>query len=190
MNRRRGGRAAIALAITALALVPATAAISATSNPENDKRLGPANGAGYFLGFPSPTYSWHGCTKVDSQHWHVSLATGQPTTQKGTSRYVTFTVKRAGGLPRFAWKVKPGWRICGVQAAVQMRNASVDSDLLGEASYTSGPTAGSTSPTGRESIKVTIPRKGIRKAGFEKYEGKTFSIVAFQSVSVFVKKKG
>jgi hypothetical protein len=189
MHRRCGGRAATAFVVTAAALALAASAPAAKPNPENDKRLGPDKNAGYFLGYPSPTYSWHGCTKVDSQHWHINLATRQPTTQKGTSRYVTFTVLRGGGFPRFAWKVKPGWRICGVQAAVQLSNATVDSDLLAETGYTSGPTAGSTSPTGKETVKVTIPRNGIRKRGFEKYEGKTFSIVAFQSVSVFVKKK-
>lgn len=41
--------------------------------------------------------------------------------------------------------------------------------------------------TGRETIQVTIPTKGI---GHEGYEGKTFSIRFIQHVTVLVKKKG
>ncbi len=183
-------RVAIGLiAVLAMSVVVVAAAGGAVKrNPENDKRLGPGDTLGYFLGFPSPTYSWHGCTKSDTYDWPVSLVTGAPQKGGGTSRYVRFVVNRTG-YPRFSWKAKPGFRICGVQAAVQMSNPSVDSDLLGEASYPSGPTSGSTALDGREKAKVTIPTKGIRARGFEQFEGKTFSIVAFQSVSVFIKKK-
>jgi hypothetical protein len=104
---------------------------------------------------------------------------------------VRFTVKVGGGFPRFAWKAKPGWRICGVQAAAQLRSRSVRADLLAEIGYPSGPTQGSTSAAsgGTETLSVTIPKRGIRARGFEQFEGQTFSIVAFQSVSVFVKPK-
>ena len=65
----------------------------------------------------------------------------------------------------------------------------MSADLLAEAAYTSGPKAGATAAgDGREKLKVTIPTKGIRANGFEEFEGKTFGIVAFQSVTVFVKK--
>ena len=179
----------VLLALSAVA-APALAA-GVKKNPENDRSRGPATDAGYFLGFPSPTYQWHGCTKADTHHWPIPLAGQTGARPKSTSRYVRFTVRVAGGFPRFAWKVKPGWRICGVQAAMQLRSSAVRSDLLAEAGYTSGPTEGSTSKAanGAETIKVTIPKNGIRKQGFEQYEGKTFSIVAFQSVSVFVKPK-
>lgn len=180
----------ITLLVLAMTAAPALAA-GIKKNPENDKRRGPAMDAGYFLGFPSPTYQWHGCTKVDTHHWPIPLAGQTGSRGKNTSRYVRFTVLLGGGFPRFAWKVKPGWRICGVQAAVQLRNRSARADLLAEAGYTSGPTEGSTSKAagGGETVKVTIPKNGIRKRGFEQFEGKTFSIVAFQSVSVFVRPK-
>lgn len=185
-------RRLLVITLLALATVAAPAlAAGVRKNPENDKTRGPARDAGYFLGYPSPTYQWHGCTKSDTHDWPIPLA-GQPNWRaRGTSRYVRFTVTAGGGFPRFAWKVKPGWRICGVQAAVQLRSPAVRSDLLAQAGYTSGPTEGSTSKAanGAEKIRVTIPKKGIRKQGFEQYEGKTFSIVAFQSVSVFVKPK-
>lgn len=174
-----------ALAVLALA-VAATAA--AATNPETDKSLGPSATPGHFLGYPTPTYSWHGCTKEDTQWWPISLVTGNPTTTPSSHRRVTFTVRRTG-YPRIAWKAKAGYRICGVEAAVQLTSPQVrGSDLLAEASYTSGPTSGSTAADGRETIKVRIPTKGIDQSGFEQFEGKTFSIVGFQAVSVFVKK--
>ena len=173
-----------AAALLALSAAPASAA----KNPETDKSLGPSAGPGHFLGYPTPTYSWHGCTKEDTQWWPVSLVSGSPTTTKSTSRYVRFTVNRTG-YPRFTWKAKPGYRICGVQAAVQLTSPQVrGSDLLAEASYTSGAKSGATATDGREKVKVRIPTKGIDQSGFEEFEGKTFSIFAFQSVSVFVKK--
>lgn len=180
------------LTLIALSTAVAPAATAAVKkNPENDKRRGPAMDAGYFLGYPSPTYQWHGCAKADTHHWPIPLAGRAVGPARNTSRYVRFTVRVAGGFPRFSWKVKPGWRICGVQAAMQLRNRTARADLLAEAGYTSGATEGSTSSAanGAESIRVTIPRNGIRKQGFEQFEGKTFSIVAFQSVSVFVKPK-
>jgi len=183
----------LTIVLVALSAVAAPAlGAGVKKNPENDKSRGPATDAGYFLGYPSPTYQWHGCTKSDTRDWPIPLAGQTGWKAKGTSRYVRFTVIAGGGFPRFAWKAKPGWRICGVQAAMQLRSSAVRSDLLAEAGYTSGPTEGSTSKAanGAETVKVTIPKNGIRKQGFEQYEGKTFSIVAFQSVTVFVKRKG
>jgi hypothetical protein len=188
MNRWGIRRVATVLVALLALSVTAAAATAAKRNPETDKSLGPADGPGYFLGSPQATYSWHGCTKSDTQYWPVSLVDGTPTTNKGSSRYVRFAVSRTS-LPRFSWRTKPGYRICGVQAAVQLSSPQVDSDLLAEASYPSGPTAGTTIAVGREQLKVTIPTKGIRVRGFEKFEGRSFSILAFQSVTVFVKKK-
>ncbi len=174
--------------VAALLLAVGAAPASAAKNPETDKSLGPSAGPGHFLGYPTPTYSWHGCTKEDTQWWPVSLVTGNPTTTKSTSRYVRFTVNRTG-YPRFTWKAKAGYKICGAQAAMQLTSPQVrGSDLLAEASYTSGPTTGATAADGREKVKVKIPTKGIDQSGFEEFEGKTFSIFAFQAVSVFVKK--
>jgi len=175
------------LAAAALIAVP-VAAGKVAKNPENDKTLGPTKNVGYFLGNPTPTYQWHGCTKSDTQPGPRNLVDGSPNTEKGSSRYVRFTVDPKA-KPQFSWKAKPGWKICGVQVAVQLTNPNVSSDLLAEAGYTSGASAGATAGgDGRETIKVTIPAKGIRAQGFEEFEGKTFSIIGFQAVTVFVKR--
>jgi hypothetical protein len=76
-----------------------------------------------------------------------------------------------------------------VQASAVLRNADVDADLLAEIGYTSGRQAGSTARgDGRETISVPIPRKAIDRAEYERYEGKTFSIVSIQDVTVYVKR--
>jgi hypothetical protein len=181
-------RLALPLIAAAIAGVPAAAALAkAGSNPETDATLGPSAGPGHFLGYPSPTSSWHGCTKEDTQWWPVSLVTGSRTTTPSSHRYVTFSVNQRG-YPRFTWKARAGYRICGVQAAVELYSPQVSEDLLAEASYTSGPTTGATAKDGRETVKVRIPHNGIGDAGFKQFEGKAFSIFAFQAVSVFVKK--
>ena len=175
------------IAAAALGTAATGAAAKGASNPETDARLGPADGPGHFLGYPSPTYSWHGCTKEDTQWWPVSLVTGNRTTSPSTHRYVTFKVNQSG-YPRITWKAKPGYRICGAEAAVELNSPQVSEDLLAEASYTSGATTGATAKNGRETVKVRIPHNGIGDAGFKQFEGKTFSVFAFQAVSVFVKK--
>ena len=181
-------RLALPLA-TALILAAAVASVAvAASNPETDKSLGPSATQGHFLGYPTPTFSWHGCKKEDTQWWPISLVSGNPTTSPSTHRYVTFTVNNKA-YPLVTWKAKAGYRICGVEAAVQLTSPQVrGNDLLAEASYTSGPTSGTTAVDGREKIKVRIPTKGINRAGFEQFEGKTFTMFAFQAVTVFVKK--
>jgi len=181
-------RLAVPLA-AALVVAAAVASVAvAASNPETDKSLGPSATQGHFLGYPSPTYQWHGCKKEDTQWWPTSLVSGNPTTSPSTHRYVTFTVNTKA-YPMVSWKAKAGYRICGVEVATQLTSPQVrGSDLLAEASYTSGPTQGTTALNGRETIKVRIPTKGIDQAGFEEFEGKTFTMFAFQAVTVFVKK--
>ncbi|MCU0277903.1 MAG: hypothetical protein MUE31_03320 [Candidatus Nanopelagicales bacterium] len=174
------------LAMCTLAVAPAASA--AKSNPEGDK-LPPTASAGYFLGYPSPTYQWHGCTKVASQLTLSRPVDGQPRLPKGNRQSaVQFSMQSTA--PYASWEVKPGWRICGVQVGAVLDNPDVDTLLLAEVGYTSGPKKGSTAATGKETIQVKIPTKGIGSQGFEKYEGKTFSIRSIQHVSVFVKKKG
>lgn len=176
------------LTIAALVSVAAPAAAFAAANRETDKRRTPTQDAGYFMGYPSPTYSWHGCTKVDTAYNPVPLMADSPVKGKTTQKYVKFTVLPSG-YPRFSWKVRSGWRICGVQGAFQLSSKSVSADLLTEAGYTSSTTKGQTAQNGVEAIKVTIPKGGIRARGFEEFEGKTFDIKSVQSISVFVKKK-
>ncbi len=178
--------AVTALAVCALA-VPSVAS-AAKSNPESD-RLPPTANAGHFLGYPSPTYSWHGCSKSATRLTLATPVDGQPDVGTGNKqKAVTFTM--ASTPPYAAWKVKPGWRICGVQVGVVLENPGVSALLLGEAGYTSGTKKGSTADDGKETIQVTIPTKGIGRKGFEEFEGKTFSIRSVQHVTVFVRKKG
>ena len=172
-------------AVALLAAAPGQAA--ARRAPETDRSLGPTSNVGHFLGYPVPEREWHGCRRSDTQWWPTSLISGQPTTSPSSHRYVTFTVNTSQA-PAFTWTAKPGYRICGVQAAMQLTNPSVDTDLLAEAVYTSGTLQGSTSTTGREAVQVMIPQRGINRAGFAKFEGRTFSIYAFQAVTVFVRK--
>lgn len=174
-----------ALALLALA-APATAA-SLRSNPEY-KRLPPTANAGFFLGYPSGTYSWHGCTATATQG-RVSRLPQAPPLHRGTKQgAVSFTVQ-LGTAPYIAWRAKRGWTICGVQASAVLRNADVDADLLAEIGYTSGRQQGSTARgDGRETLLVPIPRKAIDRAEYERYEGKTFSIVSIQDVTVYVKR--
>ncbi len=167
-----------------LALVPAQGHAKKV-NPENDKRP-PSADAGYFMGYPSPTYSWHGCTRTATRSVKPPVE-GQPPVLRGTKQgAVRFTV--ASSAPYVTWEVKKGWRICGVQAGVVLDNPTVSALLLAEVGYTSGPRKGATSSTGTETIQVTVPTKGIGREGFEEYEGKTFSIRSVQHVTVFVKK--
>lgn len=174
--------AALGLSMT---LTPASAA---KSNPEAD-RLPPGASAGYFLGYPGPTYSWHGCTKTATARSPAAPVPGEPPLPRGSKqKAVTFTVQRTA--PYVSWEVKSGWKICGVQAGAVLDNPTLDSQLLAEVGYTSGPTKGSTSRTGTETIRVTIPTKGIDQQGFEQYEGLTFSMARIQHVVVFVKRKG
>jgi hypothetical protein len=178
--------AVTALAVCALA-VPSVAS-AAKSNPESDK-LPPTASAGYFLGHPRPTYSWHGCTKTATKLTLATPVDGQPNVFKGNKqKAVSFTMQSTP--PYASWRVKPGWKICGVQVGAVLDNPSVSSMLLGQIGYTSGTKKGATAADGKETIQVTIPAKGIGSQGFEEFEGKTFSVPSIQHVTVFVKKKG
>jgi hypothetical protein len=179
-----------ATVLGALLVVPGIAAGQGQrSNPET-KRLPPSANAGYFLGFPSPTYSWHGCTATATRVPLRALQSpiqGEPRAGSGIApSAVRFTT--TVGAPYVKWEVKRGWTICGVQASAVLRNASVSADLLAEIGYRSGPKSGSTAADGRETLRVPIPKKAIDRGEFERYEGKVFSIVEVRSVTVFVKR--
>lgn len=167
--------------------VMATPAAAAKSNPERDK-LPPSANAGYFLGSPTATYSWHGCTKTATAHSPAPPVDGEPELPRGSKqKAVTFTILRTA--PYVAWEVKTGWKICGVQVAAVLESPAVSALLLAQAGYTSGSKSGSTSPTGTETIPVPIPENGIGYQGFEEFEGQTFSMKSIQQVTVFVKKR-
>lgn len=178
-------RAGLAVAL-ALTLAAPAAAISIRDNPEN-KRLPPTANPGYFLGYPSGTYSWHGCTATAIRASLNRVAEAPQVGRGSRQSAVTFTAQ-LGTPPYISWQAKRGWTICGVQASVVLRNDTVDADLLAEVGYTSGRQKGSTARDGRETIPVPIPRKAIDRAEYERYEGKTFSIVSIQDVTVYVKR--
>lgn len=186
MTTNRSLRRATVLAALALTLAASSAYAALSDSPEY-KRLPPTANAGYFLGYPSATYSWHGCTATATKASLRRIAQA-PLLRRGTRQGAVALTARLGTPPYLSWQVKRGWTICGVQASVLLRNPEVDADLLAEIGYTSGRQKGSTAPDGTETIRVPIPRKAIDRAEYERYEGKTFSIVSVQDVTVFVKR--
>jgi len=180
---RRAVLCALALLVLILA---APAAARAPRSPETE-RLPPTANAGYLLGYPVPTYEWHGCTATATATTKVERVPGAPPYTKGSrQRLVTFQVSTTA--PYVTWRVRKGYTICGAEAAVVMDNPTVDSELLGEIGYTSGRQRGSTASDGRETIRVHIKRGAIGYSDFAKFEGKTFSIDYVQDVAVFVKR--
>lgn len=178
-----------AAALGALLLLPAPVLAQAKNNPEH-KKLPPTANAGYFLGHPLPTYSWHGCTATASMATLGAVTRpiqGEPRVSRGTKPGAV-KITRTVGAPYLSWEAKKGWTICGVQASAVLRNATVPALLLAEIGYTSGARRGSTAPTGEETLRVPIPKKAINRGEFERYEGKTFTIDEIRSVTVFVKR--
>ena len=138
-----------ALALTGLVL--SSAGPAAARNPETDKSHGPDDDAGYFLGFPSPTYSWHGCTATSTQKTPEGLPEGVPAPGKGTKQgKVTWTTEATTAATAqyvVRWQVASGWKICGVQVAVPGHPPDAPADLAMEAGCTSKGTKGSTVPS-------------------------------------------
>jgi len=181
-SRRAAGLAALA---ALLILVPVALA-APRGNPET-KSLPPTANPGYLLGYPTPTYQWHGCTATATRSTLAARVPGAPPLARGNHQgAVQFTVRL--GAPYVSWQVKRGWTICGVQAAVVLDNPTVDSQLLAEVGYTSGRERGSTARDGRETILVPVKRGAIGYRDFAKFEGKTFTIDRVQDVAVFVKR--
>src|ERR1044072_2349357 len=171
--------------LAVLLLASSASALSLRSSPEykrspprrsgpKSRRSPPTAAAGFFLGYPSGTYTWHGCTATATRASLRRLPQAPPLQRGSKQGAVTFTVQ-LGTAPYISWQAKRGWTICGVQASAVLRNADVDADLLAEIGYTSGRQKGSTARgDGRETISVPIPRKAIDRAEYERYEGKTF----------------
>jgi hypothetical protein len=169
----------------------ALAAIAASSSPETNAKLGPEVGAGHYLAGQSETAQWHGCRKDDIQWYPTSLLSGEPTTSPSTHRYVTFTVN-TGGHPTFSWKVKAGYKICGVEAFATLASADTGgNELLAWASYKSGPTSGSTAPDGKETVTVHMPAKldTEDQPDLKVFEGKTLGMDGLQAIAVYTKKR-
>ena len=173
-----------AIGVAALGIAVPTAA--AKLNSEQNPHLGPTDNAGQFLGHPTPTFQWHGC-KFNAIH--TSSRAPQELPDQGTGnkpKAVTFT--EAAAAPYISWTVNKKYKICGVQVMTELANPDVDSLLLGSAGYTSGKAKGSTAKSGKETIKVKIPKGGIGR-DFEGYEGRTYAMSSIDAVAVFVKKK-
>jgi hypothetical protein len=182
-SRRAAGLAALA---ALLLLLPASALAAPRGNPETKSLPSTAN-PGYLLGYPTPTYQWHGCTATATRSTLAARVPGAPPNAKGNHQgAVQFTTSLAA--PYVSWQARRGWTICGVQAAVVLENPDVDSLLLAEVGYTSGRQRGSTARDGRETILVPIKRGAIGYQDFAKFEGKTFAIDRIQDVAVFVKR--
>jgi hypothetical protein len=175
--------AAIAIAVLAIA-VPAA---GAKKNAEQDSHRAPDDDGGLFLGFPSPTFQWHGC-KQNAIFTSPRAPQELPAQGNGNKpKAVTFTYN-AATAPYISWTVDKKYKICGAQVMVELFNPDVDALLLGSAGYISGKTKGSTSKTGKETLKVKIPKNGIGQQ-FQGYEGKTYTLSSIDAVAVFVKKK-
>jgi hypothetical protein len=183
----RRSRRAAALAALAAALLAVPSASAATRGSPETKSLPPTANAGYLLGYPTPTYQWHGCTATATRSTLAARVPGAPPYARGT-RQGAVQFKTSLAAPYVSWQAKRGWTICGVQAAVVLENPTVDSLLLAEVGYTSGRQRGSTATDGRETILVPIKRGAIGYRDFAKFEGKTFAIDRIQDVAVFVKR--
>lgn len=182
-------RRAAGLAALAAALLAVPAALAAPSGNAETRNLPPTASPGALLGYPTPTYQWHGCTATATKSSLFERVPGAPPNAKGTRQNaVQFTTGMAA--PYVSWQVKRGWTICGVEVAAVLDNPTVDSELLAEIGYTSGRQRGSTASDGRETIVVPIKRNAIGYEEFRKFEGKTFTIDRIQDVAVFVKRTG
>jgi len=184
-------RRALAVLIAAAVLWPTAA--TAKPLPENDSSAKPTDHAGYFLGYPSPTYSWHGCTKTSTQDTPTDLDPGVPGAGPGNKqKKVTWTLEQPSGATAgytLKWKVAKGWKICGAQIAMRGVKAGADADYAMQAGYTSKVARGGTVSSGRETITVKLTKKDCQELGIDKkYAGK-WSIGGIYDVTVFIKKK-
>ncbi len=185
---RRLLRSVSIIALSAGCLTGASAAL-ASSDPETDSRLGPADGAGHYFDGQSSTSRLHGCHLYDEQWYPTSLISGMPTTTPSTHRYVTFAVN-SSSLPTFTWKAKSGYRICGVEAfGVLSGPTTGGGQYLAWFGYTSDAKSGATVAKGREKIKVHTPSDlAAGQSDLKPFAGKTLGIDGFQAVTVYVKK--
>jgi hypothetical protein len=190
---RRPIRTALATLVVS-GLVLAGSGPASAGNPETDKNRTPDQDAGYFLGYPSPTYSWHGCTATSTTQTPATLDNGVPKPGKGTKQAkVTWTVTDTAAATSgyvVRWKVAQGWKICGVQLALRGSHPDAPGDLAMEAGYTSKPTKGSTVLTGSETVKVKVSKDDVEMLGLERaYGGKKYAISAIYGITAFIRKK-
>ena len=176
--------------VAVVAAVPATgiaAGSGVKKNPENDKSLGPADTPGYFTGYPSPTYEYHGCKLTSRTRTAVERLPGMPAFSSGTKqRAVTFTLNP--DQPFVTWKARSGYRICGVQISAELSSPDDDTTRVGGLGYTSGATKGSTAKSGAEKVKVRVSKHDADPDIAKTMGGKTYAIGPIFDVTVFVRK--
>jgi hypothetical protein len=167
-------RALAAAAVSGLMLAiagPATAGHKPL--PEDDSSAKPNDDQGYLLGYPSPTYSWHGCHKTSSVVTPAPREVEVPEQpSKGNAQAkVTWTTTSTPGVTTsgytITWEVAKGWKICGVEAAVLGTDPDAAFDVGMQAGYTSKATKGSTVTSGSETIKVKVTKKDTQDLGID-----------------------
>lgn len=187
--------ALFAAALTSLALVAGSGGVAHAVNPETAPRK-PNQDAGHYLGYPTPTYQWHKCTKTSNRKTPTKppAVAGMPAFPRGTKQaavkwtVVSSAAADSGWVVR--WEAAKGWKICGVQVAVRGSNPKVDADLVMMAGYKSGGAQGATVKSGAETVRVSISKHEASMGGLQAlYGGKTYKIEDIYGIAVFVKKK-
>jgi hypothetical protein len=174
-------------------LLAVAAPAQAARNPEADKNAKPDQDAGYFLGYPSPTYQWHGCSKTSTEQTPATLDEGVPAPDQGTAHnkvkwtLTTTTAATAGYV--LSWKVAAGWKICGAQASVLGSEAGKSFDLAMQTGYTSKAGKGSTVTSGAETIRAKVSKKDCQDLGVDSSYAGSYAISKIYAITVFVKKK-
>jgi hypothetical protein len=192
MTARPPLRWLVALTLTGL-LLASGSAVARPTNPEGNANAKPNDDAGYFLGYPSETYQWHGCTKTSTEQTPASLDEGVPAPGQGNAHNkVTWTVTTTSAATAgyvLSWKVADGWKICGAQAAILGADPNQSFDLAMEAGYTSKGSKGSTVTSGSETIRVKLSKKDCKEIGVDPTYAGNYAISKIYAVTVFIKKK-
>ena len=156
-------------------------------NSENNPRLGPAADHGKWLGHPTNTYMWHGCTQHARFNTNEVREPGMPPYGRGNRQAaVTFTRHQTG--PYVRWQTRPGWRICGVQMSVLLGSPDDRTRYASSIAYRSAHLKGQTAPKGRETVKVRVPRNDPDRESARRMAGKVYTPVKIYDVTVFVKR--
>ncbi len=192
MTTARRLLAAAAASALLLALAPGSAT-AGRPQPESNADAKPNDDQGYFLGYPAPTYAWHGCHKTSSvvtpapQEAEVPAQPTKGNAQAKVTWTVTSTTAATSGYT-VSWKVADGWKICGVEAAILGDAPDNPYLTVMQVGYTSKATKGSTVTSGAETIKVRLSRKDCQEIGLDTQYAGNFSIAKIYALTAYVKK--
>jgi hypothetical protein len=185
--------ATAALAASGVLLAGAGPAMARPPSPEADSQAKPDDHAGYFLGYPSETSQWHGCTKTSTEQTPATLDEGVPAPGRGNAHNkVTWTATTTSAATAgyvLSWKVADGWKICGAEAAILGSDPHQSFDLAMEAGYPSKRTKGSTVTSGAETVRVKLSKKDCKKLGIDAASAGDYAVSKIYAITVFVKKK-